>query len=127
MTTQARQPNMIDYEATYRGFRWDVPEYYNFAVDTIGQWARDPQRLALWLIAEDGTEQRSTYQQIAERSDRVAAGLRALGIGPGDRVLVMLPRIPAWWETFLALLKIGAVAMPGTILLTPKDIRYRLE
>ena len=124
---QSRQPNMTDYDATYRDFRWEVPAKYNFAVDTIGRWAQDPARLALWWVSEDGAERTITYAEMAARSDRVAAGLRARGIGPGDRVLLMLPRVPAWWESFLALLKLGAVAMPGTVLLTPKDIRYRLE
>jgi acyl-coenzyme A synthetase/AMP-(fatty) acid ligase len=123
----SRQPNMTDYDATYRDFRWEVPAQYNFAVDTIGCWAQDPARLALWWVSEDGVERTITYAEMAARSDRVAAGLRARGIGPGDRVLLMLPRVPAWWESFLALLKLGAVAMPGTVLLTPKDIRYRLE
>jgi len=126
-TRETRQPNMTDYEQTYRDFRWEVPEYYNFAVDTVGQWAGHPDLLALWTLAEDGAEYKATYVDLAARSDRVAAGLRALGVAPGDRVLVMLPRVPAWWEAFLALLKLGAVAMPGTVLLTPKDIHYRLE
>src|SRR5438067_485061 len=123
----SRQPNVTDYDATYRDFRWDVPAQYNFAVNTIGRWAQDPARLALWWVSEDGAERKVTYTEMATGSDRVAAGLRARGIGPGDRVLLMLPRVPAWWESFLALLKLGAVAMPGTVLLTPKDIRYRLE
>ncbi len=129
-TTETRgavRPNMADYEVTCRDFRWEVPERYNFAIDTVGRWARDPTLLALWSIAEDGTEHKATYADLAARSDRVAAGLGALGVGRGDRVLLMLPRVPAWWESFLALLKLGAVAMPGTVLLTPKDIRYRLE
>ena len=123
----SRQPNVTDYDATYRDFRWDVPAQYNFAVNTIGRWAQDPARLALWWVSEDGAERKVTYTEMAAGSDRVAAGLRARGIGRGDRVLLMLPRVPAWWESFLALLKLGAVAMPGTVLLTPKDIRYRLE
>jgi len=126
-TRETRRPNMTDYEQTYRDFRWEVPAYYNFAVDTIGRWAADPELLALWSIDEDGTEHTLTYADLAARSDRAAAGLKRLGIGEGDRVLVMLPRVPAWWESFLALLKLGAVAMPGTVLLTPRDIRYRLE
>jgi len=126
-TRETRQPNMTDYEQTYRDFRWEVPAYYNFAVDTVGQWAAHPGLLALWTLAEDGAEHKATYAELAARSDRVAAGLHALGVAPGDRVLVMLPRVPAWWEVFLALLKLGAVAMPGTVLLTPKDIHYRLE
>src|ERR671934_912306 len=106
---QARQPNMADYDATYRDFHWEVPAQYNFAVDTIGRWAQDPAHLALWWVNEDGAERKITYAEMAARSDRVAAGLRARGIGPGERVLLMLPRVPAWWESFLALLKLGAV------------------
>jgi acyl-coenzyme A synthetase/AMP-(fatty) acid ligase len=85
---------MTDYEATRRDYRWQAPKHYNFAVDTIGGWPRDPDLLALWWIGEDGSERKLTFAELSQRSDRVAAGLRAPGIKPGDRVLVMLPRTP---------------------------------
>jgi acetyl-CoA synthetase/medium-chain acyl-CoA synthetase len=59
--------------------------------------------------------------------NRVVNVLRASGVRKGDRVFVQVGRIPEWWETMLACLKMGAVAMPGTVMLTAKDIGYRME
>ncbi|RIK43191.1 MAG: acyl-CoA synthetase [Chloroflexi bacterium] len=118
---------MEAYDALCSGFRWDVPEHYNFAVDTIGMWASDPQRLAMIHLSKDGVERRITFAEFAARSDRVAAALRAQGVGPGDRVMVILPRVPEWYETMLALMKLGAIAIPGTTLLTARDLLYRIE
>ena len=118
-------PHMIDYEAERRNFRLDVPEMFNFATDVIGKWARDPNKLAMLWVGQDGKERRITFAHFAERSSRAANAFAELGIKKGDRVLVMLPRIPEWWESVLGLMKIGAIPIPCTTLLTPKDIQFR--
>ena len=59
--------------------------------------------------------------------NRVVNVLRAGGVKKGDRVFIQVGRLPEWWETMLACLKMGAIAMPGTVMLTPKDIAYRME
>ncbi len=118
-------PHMTDYEAERRNFRLDVPEMFNFATDVIGKWARDPNKLAMLWVGQDGEERRITFAQFAERSSRAANAFSELGIKKGDRVLVMLPRIPEWWESVLGLMKIGAIPIPCTTLLTPKDIQFR--
>ena len=125
--TQATTPNMTDYEAERQHFHLDVPEYFNFAIDVMDKWASDPAKLAMLWIGQNGEEQRITYAQFAERSSRAANAFAALGIQKGDCVLVMLPRIPEWWETVLGLMKLGAVPIPCTTLLTPKDIQFRSE
>jgi acetyl-CoA synthetase/medium-chain acyl-CoA synthetase len=117
--------NMTDYEATVRGFHLEVPGRFNFAREVIGRWAQDPDRLAMHWLGRDGEERTITFRDFAERSDRVAEVLQRHGVTPGDRVMVQLPRIPEWWEVLLGCLKAGAVAVPGTVLLTPKDIQYR--
>jgi len=116
---------MVDYEATRREFRLQVPPRFNFARDVIGRWAADPEKLAMHWLAADGGERRITFREFAERSDRFAQVLQKHGVRPGDRVMVQLPRVPAWWEVILGCFKAGAVAVPGTVLLTAKDIRYR--
>jgi acyl-coenzyme A synthetase/AMP-(fatty) acid ligase len=118
-------PHMTDYEAERRNFRLDVPEMFNFATDVIGKWARDPKKLAMLWVGQDGEERRITFAQFAEQSSRAANAFAELGIKKGDRVLVMLPRIPEWWESVLGLMKIGAIPIPCTTLLTPKDIQFR--
>jgi len=116
---------MTDYEATHRDFKLDVPPQFNFGRDVVGRWARDPAKLAMHWLGADGTERRLTFRDFDERSDRFAQVLQRRGVKPGDRVLVQLPRVPAWWEVLIGCLKAGAVAVPGTVLLTPKDILYR--
>src|SRR5438874_1720450 len=118
---------MTDYEATVRDFKLEVPERYNFARDVIGRWAKDRDKLAMLWLGSDGTERRLTFHHFADRSDRFAAVLQRNGVKPGDRVMVQLPRVPAWWEVLLGCFKAGAVAVPGTVLLTPKDILYRTK
>lgn len=120
-------PATFDYDALRAGFRWDVPEYHNFAVDTVGGWARDPERLAMLHLDADGDERRITFADFHARSDRLAAALRERGVGWGDRVLIVLPRIPAWWEAILAVMKLGAISLPGTTLLTARDLAYRIN
>jgi acyl-coenzyme A synthetase/AMP-(fatty) acid ligase len=118
-------PNMTDYEETIRTFKLDVPERFNFARQVIGRWAKDPDKLGMWWLSHDGRERKVTFREFAERSDRFAEILQKSGVKAGDRVLVQLPRIPEWWEVLLGCMKAGAVAVPGTVLLTPKDILYR--
>ena len=123
----SRISNMTDYEAERRNFRLDVPEQFNFASDIIGKWASDPNKLAMFWLGQHGEERQITFAHFAEQSSRAANAFAALGIQKGDRILVMLPRIPEWWESVLGLIKLGAVAIPCTTLLTPKDIQFRAE
>jgi len=119
--------NMTNYEQARQAFKWDVPEEFNFAIDTIGKWAQDPEKLAMLWVGEDGREERYTFVHFDEQSSRAANAFQKLGIAKGDRVLVMLPRIPEWWEAMLGLMKLGAIGIPCTTLLTPKDIEYRAD
>ena len=123
----SRTPHMTDYEAERRDFHLEVPEYFNFATDVVGKWASDPNKLAMLWVGPDGTEKHLTYAYFAEHSSRAANAFASLGIKKDDRVLVMLPRIPEWWESVLGLMKLGAIPIPCTTLLTPKDIQFRVE
>jgi acyl-coenzyme A synthetase/AMP-(fatty) acid ligase len=123
----SQSPNMTDYEAERREFRLEVPEYFNFATDVIGKWASGPTKPAMLWIGPHGDERGLTFAHFAEYSSRAANAFSKLGIKKGDRVLVMLPRIPEWWESVLGLMKIGAIPVPCTTLLTPKDIQFRAE
>ncbi|GHO68523.1 acyl-CoA synthetase [Ktedonobacter sp. SOSP1-52] len=125
--TQAKTPNMLDYEAERRAFALEVPEYFNFATDVIGKWAQDPQKLAMLWLGQDGEERRLTFAHFAEASSRAANAFSLLGIRKGDTVLVMLPRVPEWWESVLGLMKLGAIPIPSTTLLTTKDIQFRIK
>src|ERR1700730_18527756 len=123
MTTQ--QHNLVDYDRAVREFRLEVPERFNFGPDVVAMWAADPAKVAMLWQGAAGSERRLTFRHYAERSDRFAHVLRRHGVRPGDRVMVQLPRVPEWWEVLLGCFKAGAVAVPGTVMLTAKDIQYR--
>lgn len=108
-------------------FHLEVPEYFNFATDVVARWAEDATKRALLWVDERGGRRELTFRDVASGSSRLADGLRRLGIRKGDRVLVIIPPEPAWWETFVALLSLGAVAAPGTSQLTWRDIQTRLR
>jgi len=118
--------NMRDYDETRRSFHWPRPKEFSFAVDVVDRWAKDPSLMAMRWVGDSG-ERDLTFRHFSERSDRLANALESAGLRAGDRVLVMLPRVVEWWESMLGLEKARMVAMPGTTLLTPKDIDYRLE
>ncbi|HSI32418.1 MAG: AMP-binding protein [Phycisphaerae bacterium] len=109
-----------------------APALFNFARDVVEGWAkRTPDATALWWIADPSKgaapERKFTFAQIAGEARRAAAAFATAGIAPGDRVLVILPRIPQWWTAMLGLIRLGAVPIPGTPLLTPKDVAYRVQ
>ncbi len=119
--------NMTDYAATMRDFRLEVPPRFNWAFDTFDVWARYPAKLALLWVSADGQPRRFSFAELGERSRRFANVLSGLGLAPGERVFVMLPRVYQWWEILLGCLRARAVSVPGTTLLTTKDIAYRLK
>jgi acyl-coenzyme A synthetase/AMP-(fatty) acid ligase len=120
-------PEMVDYEQTCREFRWEVPEHYNFAFDVVDRWGEDAQKLAMLWVNEQGDEKHLTFRDFTVRSNQVGNALHTLGIRKADRILIMAPRVPEWWEAVLGMMKIGAVSLPGTTLLTPKDVAYRIQ
>jgi acetyl-CoA synthetase/medium-chain acyl-CoA synthetase len=127
MSHEMGQHNMADYEAERRSFRLDVPADFNWAYDVVDRWARDPAKLAMLWLDRPGNEREFTFEHFRRRSNQVANALERLGVRRGDRVFIMLPRLVEWWETILGVMKAGAVSMPGTVLLTPKDITYRVN
>jgi acetyl-CoA synthetase/medium-chain acyl-CoA synthetase len=102
--------------------------YFNFATDIFDGWAkRRPDSRALWCVhAVTGAEEKFTFRELSALSCRAAACFSAAGVRRGDRVLVMLPRVPQWWIAMLGLIRLGAVPVPGTLLLTARDVAYRL-
>lgn len=107
-------------------FRWEVPDTFNYAVDVVDAWARDPHRQALVALDAAGAERRFSYAQVSDLSKRLAAALASRGVRKGDRVAVVLPRIPEWQLAMLACARLGAVAIPCIEMLTAKDLAYRI-
>src|SRR5438132_10962713 len=99
--------------------------HFNFARDVIELWAQQrPDAPALWWVNESSNQQKFTFANLAELGRRAACGFAKAGVQKGDRVLVILPRVPQWWIGMLGLIRLGAVPIPGTPLLTPSDIAY---
>ena len=120
-------PKMTDYETLRAGFELEIPEHYNFGFDVIEKRALEADKTALIYVDRSGqTVEPYSFDDLNRASNRFANMLLGLGVGKGDFAFVMLPRVPAWYEVLIGCIKSGVVAMPGTTLLTPKDIAYRL-
>jgi len=114
------------YLATYKAFRWQLPGTFNFGRDVVDAWAaKTPDRVALIWCDDSGKEERYTFGDISRLSNRAANVLRACGVKKGDRVIVMLPRIPQWQLVMVACTKLGAIPIPCIDMLTEKDVTYR--
>jgi acyl-coenzyme A synthetase/AMP-(fatty) acid ligase len=105
-------------------FTWDVPAEFNFSRDVIDRLAHENRRGLLFVDAA-GTQTDFSFAQISAQSQRWAAALRDVGVRKGDRVIIVLPKIPAWLFAMLGLLRLGAVAVPGAEQLRAKDLLYR--
>lgn len=117
-----------DYARAVQEFEW--PEFgdtFNWAIDWFDANARGNDGIALWIVEEDGSEAKYTFDDIARRSDQVAAYLAANGVARGDHVVLMLNNQVELWEAMLAVMKIGAVIMPTTTALGPNELTDRIE
>ncbi|XP_072798193.1 acyl-coenzyme A synthetase ACSM2B, mitochondrial [Vicugna pacos] len=112
----------------------EVPPKFNFASDVLDHWAdmekagkRHPGP-ALWWVNGDGDEVKWNFSQLSELSQQTANVFSGpCGLQRGDRVAVVLPRVPEWWLVILGCMRAGLVLIPGSIQLKPKDILYRLQ
>jgi acetyl-CoA synthetase len=114
-----------DYARAYAEFRWPELDEFNWALDWFDTIASDAT--ALWLVEEDGSEQKLSFAELTARSNQVANHVRAHGVARGDRMIVMLGNQVELWETLLAAMKLGAVVIPATTLLGPDDLLDRVE
>jgi acetyl-CoA synthetase len=116
------------YDEIVRQFRWQVPARFNIGVEVCDRWAeREPGRLALVAVGQDGQARDVSYGWLRETSNRLANTLAAHGIGRGDRVAILLPQAPEVAAIHVAIYKLGAIALPLAMLFGPDAIAYRLQ
>jgi len=121
-------PRLASYEEERTRYHAEVPERYNPVLHVIEGWAaEEPEAQALVSVDGNGELMAThTVAELARESRRMARALQALGVRKGDTVFIMLGRVPAWYFAMLGVMRIGAVPMPGTNLLTGHDIAYRI-
>ena len=121
--------NDTAYDVARRDFRWPELDEFNWALDWFdGVLAAErPEQPALVIAEDDGTQASYTFRDLSLRSDQVAVWLREHGVGRGSRVLLLLGNQVELWETTLAAMKLGAVIIPATTLLSGADLADRFE
>lgn len=115
-----------DYDRAYETFKWPELDEFNWALDWFDDYAKDNDKIALWLVDADGSDYRYSFEQMRQRSNQVANFLRGNGLSRGDTLLIMLDNVIELWETMLAAIKLGAVVIPASTLLSHKDLGDRL-
>lgn len=120
------QAHFSSEEDFNRNLHFRIPQNFNFAYDVMDAWAEEcPDKVCLIWAGERGEEIYTTFAQFKEQTNRTAAYFQSLGIGRGDKVMLILKRHYQWWLSMMALCKLGAIAIPATHMLTHKDIAYR--
>jgi len=112
------------YEEWVKNFVWDVPEYYSIA-DVVDEHAKDRSKVAIYFEDAEGRKEKVTYWELRDESNRFGNFLRSLGMKKGDRIMVILPRLPEVFASQLGSFKIGAIVVPCPDMLRAKDIEYR--
>ncbi len=103
-------------------------ERFNFAFDVVDALAeRQPEKLAMLHLSENGAERRFTFLDVKRESARAANYFKSLGIKRGDKVILVLKRHYQFWFALLGLHKLGAIAIPATNQLQAHDFAYRFN
>lgn len=121
-------PDIRDFDALSRAFRWNIPARYNIGVDVTDKWARkEPQRPAIFEVGSDGAVAPITFGELSDKSNRLANALSARGVKRGDRVGILLPQSYRVAIAHAAIYKLGAIAVPLALLFGDDALAYRLN
>ncbi|MFT6625567.1 MAG: acetyl-CoA synthetase [Cycloclasticus sp.] len=119
---------MADYAVTKASFKLKTPEFYNFGFDVIDKRANEADKLAFITVNASGNDiKHFQFSDLSKISNQFANGLLDLGVKKRELAFVMIPRIAEWYAVMIGSCKLGVVTMPGTNLLTAKDIEYRIN
>lgn len=121
-------PMMHNYDDIKNQFEMKIPDFYNFGFDVIEKRAIEQDKTAFIAVDAEGENiTHYTFSDLNAASNQFANALISTGANKGDFAFVMIPRIPEWYFTMIGSCKLGVVTMPGTNLLTAKDIEYRIN
>ena len=121
-----KQTQFASQEDFIKNFKIEVPENFNFGYDVVDAWAaEEPDKEAILWTNDKGACIHFSYADLKKYTDQTASYFQSLGIGHGDKVMLILKRRYEFWYSIIALHKLGAVVIPATHLLTKKDIVYR--
>jgi acetyl-CoA synthetase len=119
--------NRLNYEQLYRSFRWKIPARYNIAADVCDRHARDPGKVALIGVGDDGKTWEMTFREVQRKANQLANLLVSLGLVKGDRVMLLLGQ-NAWTAIgHVACWKAGLISVPASTLFAADAITYRLN
>ncbi len=121
-----KQTSFKDMDDFRKNYKVIVPEDFNFGYDIVDAWANEqPDKLAMIWTNDKGEERKFTFADMKKYSDQTASYFQSIGIGKGDRVMLILKRHYQFWFAITAIHKIGAIVIPATHLLTKHDLVYR--
>jgi acetyl-CoA synthetase len=116
------------YEQLHAEFRWKVPADFNIADACCTRWAREtPDAVAIHWEHENGERADFSFADLHHNANRLANALRKLGIKRGDRVAIVMPQRFETAVAHIALYRLGAIAMPLSMLFGPEALEYRLN
>jgi acetyl-CoA synthetase len=118
------------YAQLHQQFGWDVPKYFNMAQVCSARWALDAKakhRVAIRTYDPNGKGQTHTYAQLQTQADALSHVLKAQGVVQGDRVAIVMPQCFETAVAYIAVLQMGAVAMPLSMLFGPEALVFRLQ
>ncbi|KHD89670.1 MAG: AMP-dependent synthetase [Bdellovibrio sp. ArHS] len=116
-----------DYDHAYSHFEWPRLDEFNWALDYFDPMAEGNANTALWIVDENGAEQKLSFAELSERSNKVANFLRRQGIQKGDSLFLLIENETSLWELMLGAMKLGAVIVPNSPLLSQKELSDRLS
>jgi acetyl-CoA synthetase len=114
----------------HAGFGWHVPEDFNIARACCTRWASEPdaaQRIAIRAHGAAAGAGTLSYRALQDAADRLSHALVELGVRRGQRVAIVMPQRFETAIAYIAVLQMGAIAMPLSMLFGPDALEYRLR
>ena len=119
------------YKAVHSQFAWQVPENFNMAALCCGRWARSPAHKKQTAIVTHRSAnlpaQCWTFEDLQLAANGLSHQLRKAGVKTGDRVAIVMPQAFETAVAYMAVLQMGAVAMPLSMLFGPEALTFRIQ